>query len=114
MSAGIGTRITSPEVAGFTPRSESRIAFSTTPTIFFSKGWIAMVRASASVTLATWLIGVSRAVVVHAQVVDQARVRAPGAHLGEVVLERLDGLRHLVGGLPAYVADAHMNDLPTW
>jgi hypothetical protein len=59
VSAGIGTRITSPEVAGFTPRSESRIAFSTTCTIFFSNGWIEMVRASASVTLATWLIGIS-------------------------------------------------------
>src|SRR5689334_11968416 len=34
--AGMGTRMTSPEVAGFTPRSESRMAFSTTWTIFFS------------------------------------------------------------------------------
>jgi hypothetical protein len=41
-----------------TPRSESRIAFSTTCTIFFSHGCTVMVCASASVTLATWLIGI--------------------------------------------------------
>ena len=58
VSAGIGTRIMSPETAGLSPRSESRIAFSTTCTIFFSQGWTAMVRASARVTLATWLIGI--------------------------------------------------------
>src|SRR6185437_3127976 len=59
VSGGIGMRTTSPEVAGFTPRSESRIAFSTTCTIFFSNGWIAMVRASARVTFATWFNGTS-------------------------------------------------------
>ena len=53
-----------PTVAGFSPRSESRIAFSIAWTIFFSHGWTPMVRASTSVTLATWLIGVWRAVVV--------------------------------------------------
>src|SRR5213075_2166907 len=37
VSAGIGTRMTSPEVAGFTPRSESRMAFSTAWTIFLSQ-----------------------------------------------------------------------------
>ncbi len=45
-------RITSPLVAGLRPRSDSRIAFSTTDTIFFSHGWTPMVRASTSVTLA--------------------------------------------------------------
>src|SRR6185503_3548188 len=59
VSGGIGTRMTSPEVAGFTPRSESRMAFSTAWTIFLSHGWIWMVRASASVTFATCGIGVS-------------------------------------------------------
>src|SRR2546421_2809159 len=58
VSAGIGTRTVSPEAAGFRPRSESRIAFSIACAIFFSKGVTPMVRASISVTLATWLIGV--------------------------------------------------------
>ncbi len=57
VSAGIGTRMMSLEVAGLRPRSESRIAFSITGTIFFSQGWTAMVRASASVMLAHWVIG---------------------------------------------------------
>ncbi len=50
--------MTSPEVAGFSPRSESRIAFSITGTIFFSQGWTAIVRASASVMFAHWPIGI--------------------------------------------------------
>jgi len=58
VSGGIGTRITSPAVAGFSPRSESRMAFSTTGTIFFSQGCTVIVRASASVTLATWFSGI--------------------------------------------------------
>jgi hypothetical protein len=36
VSAGIGTRMISPDVAGLRPRSESRIAFSITAIIFFS------------------------------------------------------------------------------
>ena len=58
VSAGIGTRSVSPVAAGFNPRSESRIAFSTACTIFFSKGVTPIVRASISVIFATWLIGV--------------------------------------------------------
>jgi hypothetical protein len=58
VSSGIGTRMVSPEVAGLRPRSASRIALSTAWIIFFSKGATAMVRASISVTFATWLIGV--------------------------------------------------------
>ena len=58
VSAGIGTRTVSPIVAGLSPRSESRIAFSTALTIFFSHGVTPIVRASSKVTLATPLIGV--------------------------------------------------------
>ena len=58
VSAGIGTRTVSPCEEGLRPRSESRIAFSIAPAIFFSNGVTPMVRASSSVTLATWLIGI--------------------------------------------------------
>ena len=57
LMGGIGTRIRSPLVAGFSPRSDSRIALSTTWTIFFSQGCTAIVRASWTVTLATCPIG---------------------------------------------------------
>jgi len=58
VSGGIGTRIVSPEVAGFKPRSASRIAFSTTGIIFFSHGCTPIVRGSASVTFATCASGI--------------------------------------------------------
>jgi hypothetical protein len=58
VSAGIGTRMVSPELAGFSPRSESRIAFSIGWVIFFSKGVTPMVRASIRITLATCASGV--------------------------------------------------------
>src|SRR5712664_488366 len=58
VSTGIGTRTVSPAAAGLRPRSESRIAFSIACASFFSKGVTPMVRASSSVTLATWLSGV--------------------------------------------------------
>jgi hypothetical protein len=46
VSAGIGTRTESPTVRGFSPRSESRMAFSMTAAIFFSQAVTPMVRAS--------------------------------------------------------------------
>ena len=92
VSAGIGTRITSPDVAGLRPRSESRIAFSITGIIFFSHGCTVIVRASASVTLAHLAERHRRAVVVDVDVIEQAGVRAAGADLAEVVLQRLDRL----------------------
>ncbi len=58
VSSGIGTRTVSPCVAGLSPRSDSRIALSAAWIIFLSKGVTPMVRASSSVTLATWLRGV--------------------------------------------------------
>ena len=54
VSAGIGTRITSPADAGLSPRSESRIAFSIAGTSFFSHGCTVIVRVSASWTFATF------------------------------------------------------------
>jgi len=45
-------------VAGFNPRSASRMALSITATIFFSQGVTPMVRASINDTFATWLSGV--------------------------------------------------------
>ncbi len=54
---GSGTRITVPAVAGVKPKSDVRIAFSTTATMAFSHGVTASVRASSTLTLATWLIG---------------------------------------------------------
>ena len=53
VSIGIGMRSRSPWAAGLRPRSESRIAFSITGPIFFSHGWIVIVRASPRPTLAT-------------------------------------------------------------
>ena len=50
--------MTSPDVAGLSPRSESRIAFSMTGIIFFSHGCTVIVRASASVMFAHWAIGI--------------------------------------------------------
>src|SRR5688572_18570152 len=58
VSGGIGSRIVSPLVVGFKPRSASRIAFSTVVMSFFSNGVTPMVRASRRITLATWLSGV--------------------------------------------------------
>ena len=55
----MGTRTSSPWVAGLSPRSESRIAFSIADTIFFSHGCTPIVRESTSVMFATWLRGVS-------------------------------------------------------
>lgn len=43
--------------AGFRPKLESRIAFSTFAAILLSKGFTPIVRASKSVTFATWLTG---------------------------------------------------------
>ena len=50
---GIGTRIRSPMLAGFRPRSLSRMAFSIFAPMPFSHGCTLMVRASSSDTLAT-------------------------------------------------------------
>ena len=57
VSAGIGTRMMSPVVDGFRPRSDSRIAFSTFWIIGFSHGCTLIVRASSSDRFATWLSG---------------------------------------------------------
>ncbi len=45
--------MTSPALTGFKPRSELRIAFSTSGTLFFSQGVTVRVRASETTTLAT-------------------------------------------------------------
>src|SRR5512139_832872 len=58
VNAGIGTRMMSPWVAGFRPRSPSRIAFSILPTMFFSYGCTPSVRESTSETFATCGTGV--------------------------------------------------------
>jgi hypothetical protein len=50
--------MTSPDVAGLRPRSESRIAFSIGAIIFFSHGCTGDRAASDSVTFAHWLIGI--------------------------------------------------------
>ena len=57
-SGGIGTRMAVPIDCGLTPRSESRMAFSTTTAMDFSQTLTSSVRASASEMLATWLMGV--------------------------------------------------------
>jgi hypothetical protein len=57
VSIGIGTRMTSPMAAGFKPRLESRMAFSTAAAMLLSYTFTPMVRASSRVTFATWLTG---------------------------------------------------------
>ena len=53
LMGGMGTRIRSPMLAGFRPRSLSRMAFSIFAAMFFSHGCTLMVRESSSETLAT-------------------------------------------------------------
>ena len=48
-----------PAVFGVSPRSDLKMAFSTAPTMDLSHGVITSVRASSTVTLATWLMGIS-------------------------------------------------------
>ena len=50
---GIGTRMRSPMLAGFRPRSLSRMAFSILAPMPFSQGCTLIVRASISATFAT-------------------------------------------------------------
>src|SRR5690606_18753852 len=57
VSGGMGTRMLSPMEMGFRPRSDSRIAFSTVAAICFSQTCTLSVRASTTVTLATWFTG---------------------------------------------------------
>ncbi|MCY1179969.1 hypothetical protein D9M73_203950 [compost metagenome] len=57
--AGIGTRMVVPAVAGFKPRSEVMMAFSTAWIMLLSNTLRARVRESSTVTLATWRSGVS-------------------------------------------------------
>ena len=52
-------RIVVPAVLGVSPRSEARIAFSTADTMGFSQGVMVSVRASLTVTEATWVSGMS-------------------------------------------------------
>ena len=72
----------------------------------FSQGWTLIVRASSRVTLATWLIGTMRAVVLDVHLVEQAGVGAAGADLLQVALERLDRPGHLLLGRLLDVCDA--------
>ena len=51
--------MTVPALMGLSPRSEVRIAFSTTETMGFSQGLTVRVRASSTLMLATWLSGTS-------------------------------------------------------
>ena len=55
---GMGTRIKSPILEGFKPKSLSRIAFSIFAPMPFSQGCTPTVRESIMDKLATWLIGV--------------------------------------------------------
>ena len=58
--SGIGTRTTSPTVAGFNPRSESRIAFSICWTMRFSHGETPMVR-MASISSVSFIVPICAA-----------------------------------------------------
>ena len=49
---------TMPSVVGFTPRSESRIAFSTACSWLASYGLMTAIRASGMLIAAIWVIGV--------------------------------------------------------
>lgn len=57
-SSGNTTRMTLPSLVGFTPRSLSRMAFSTACMDDLSKTWTMTIRGSGSVNDASWLIGV--------------------------------------------------------
>ncbi|MNN81249.1 hypothetical protein D3C81_1980560 [compost metagenome] len=59
VSAGIGTRMVVPAVAGLRPRSDVMMAFSTAWIMLLSNTVRARVRESSAITLATWRSGVS-------------------------------------------------------
>jgi hypothetical protein len=58
VSSGSTTRIVLPSSVGFTPRSESRIAFSIAPIALWSNGAMMMIRASGTVNDASCWSGV--------------------------------------------------------
>ena len=55
----MGMRMSEPSLAGVSPRSDARIAFSIALRRVLSQGWIVSSFGSGAATLATWLSGVS-------------------------------------------------------
>ena len=73
-------RTTLPSFAGLSPRSDARMAFSIAPISDGSNGCATISAGSGTDSVATWLIGILRAVGLDLNAVEQADGGAAGAH----------------------------------
>ena len=77
--------MTAPSAAGLSPRPVLRMAFSTAPASERSHTWTLSMRASGTVTVATWLSGMRAAIGFDHHRLEQAGAGAAGAQARQFV-----------------------------